>query len=103
MIREPFVLLYCLYCWSVICIYIILGIFNNPNSFITEFVLYLLQTFKGSPEEEGSPITIPVDLKFVPLKEVTIRIKITNEDGELKPTKAIDVSVKGCVLGKSIV
>ena len=58
------------------------------------------KTFKGSPEEEGSPLTIPVDPKFVPLKEVSIKIKITDEDDEVKETKAIDVQVKGCVLGK---
>lgn len=60
----------------------------------------LFQNFKGSPEEQGSPIAIPVDFKFVPLKELIIKITITNEDGEEKPTKAVDVSVKGCILGK---
>ena len=58
-----------------------------------------MQTFKGSPEEEGSPLTIPVDPKFVPLKEVKIQIKITDEDDEEKETKAIDVQLKGCLLG----
>ena len=60
---------------------------------------YIFQTFKGSPEEEGTPITIPVHSDVVPLKEMDIKIKVTNEDGEAKPIKAIDVSVKGCLLG----
>ena len=61
-----------------------------------------MQVFKGSPEEEGSPLTIPVDYNFVPLKEVTISIKIVDEDGEEKQAKNVDISIKGCVLGKSI-
>ena len=60
------------------------------------------QTFKGSPEEEGSPLTIPVDPKFVPLKELNIKMTVLDEDDEKKELKAIDVQVKGCQLGKLI-
>ena len=63
------------------------------------FCLFFIKTFKGSPEEEGSPLTIPVKPKFVPLKEVHIKIKITDEDDEEKKIKAIDVQLKGCNLG----
>lgn len=63
-------------------------------------MFHSLQKFKGSPEEEGSPLTIPVDLKFVPLKEVLVKVKIVDEDEEEKETRAVDVQVKGCVVGE---
>ena len=62
--------------------------------------MLLFQTFKGSPEERGSPLTIPVKSNFVPLKELNIKIKITDEDGEEKKTKSVDVDIKGCTLGE---
>ena len=61
--------------------------------------MHTFQTFKGSPEEEGSPLTVPVNLKFVPVKEVILKVKVTDEDDEEKEIKAVDIQVKGCVLG----
>ena len=44
-------------------------------------------------------MTVPVNLKFVPVKEVILKVKVTDEDDEEKEIKAVDVQVKGCVLG----
>ena len=38
----------------------------------------------------------------MPVKEVRIKIKVTDEDDEEKEIKAVDVQIKGCNLGKNL-